>query len=57
MTVTVFRESEFDPMDVKSESFEGVTEITVKEDKIYIHQHGQIKCLQDSDITELTLRR
>lgn len=57
MTVTVFRESEFDPMDIKSESFEGVTEITVKEDKIYLHQHGQIKCLQDSNITELTLRR
>lgn len=57
MTVTLFKDSKFDPVAVECETFEWVTEITVKEDKIYLHQNGQIKCIDDDEIKELTLRR
>lgn len=57
MTLTLFEESKFDPMDIRTKSYENVSKLTVSDSTIEIVAHGQVYTEDSGDITELVLKR
>lgn len=57
MTITLYKEDKFDPMEIEQVTLENVTKLIVTPECLEVHSRGKTDIVDNDDIRELIIKR
>lgn len=57
MTITLYKEDKFDPMEIEQVTLDNVTKLIVTPECLEVHSRGKTDIVDNEDIRELIIKR